>query len=413
MKITFIGDIACDRQLLKASQKKGGYDFSQVFSKVKDIFIQSDFVVGNFETVCGGSNNNYQEQYMTCNAPDELVQAMKDAGISMVTTANNHCLDKGIKGLRRTIKCLNKNEIEYVGTNLDSEHVIRIKMKTISDVRIAFLAYTYSTNESNTGIVLNENNDYFVNLLRKQGRVDNPELKGQFNIKKYFTGKLSSKQKRTLTRIIARTKLKLGIPYMKPRTDKIEYGDTNNNYIKLVKNDIVEAKKIADIVVACPHFGGQFNTVPGEYAEFLMNYLKLAGCDIVIGNHPHVVQKIKMDDKKMFAYSLGSFNQSISADYMVAESKPEYSIMIHCYINGKSKKIQKISFSILKIVEDKEGMITVWPVDKLYRELSTEEKKLLISDINEIYQRCTANPLEKIDSEFSLYCEDENGKEII
>ena len=39
---------------------------------------------------------------------------------------------------------------------------------------------------------------------------------------------------------------------MKPRTDKIEYGDTNNNYIKLVKNDIVEAKKIADIVVACP-----------------------------------------------------------------------------------------------------------------------------------------------------------------
>ena len=146
MKITFIGDIACDRQLLKASQKKGGYDFSQVFSKVKDIFIQSDFVVGNFETVCGGSNNNYQEQYMTCNAPDELVQAMKDAGISMVTTANNHCLDKGIKGLRRTIKCLNKNEIEYVGTNLDSEHVIRIKMKTISDVRIAFLAYTYSTN---------------------------------------------------------------------------------------------------------------------------------------------------------------------------------------------------------------------------------------------------------------------------
>lgn len=410
MKITFIGDIACDRQLLKAGYKNYGYDFSQVFSKVKEIFMQSDFVVGNLETVCGGSKNNFQEQYMTCNAPDELIQNMKKAGISMVTTANNHCLDKGIKGLQRTIKCLDKSGIEYIGTNSDSEHVVRIKLETISGVTIAFLAYTYSTNESNTGIVLDEKNDYFVNLLRKQGTVINPELKSNFNIKRYISGKLSSSQKRALTRIIARTKLKFGIPYMKPRVDKIEYGDTDNKYLKLVKEDIVEAKKRADIVVVCPHFGGQFNTVPGKYAEFLIKYLNSAGCDIVIGNHPHVVQKIEMDGSRIFAYSLGSFNQSISADYMVVESKPEYSIMIHCYINEKTKRIHKLSFSILKIIEDKDGMITVWPVDELYKELSSEKKKKLFSDINEIYQRCTSSPLKKVESEFVLYCEDRNGE---
>ena len=44
MKITFIGDIACDRQLLKASQKKGGYDFSQVFSKVR-IFLYNQILL--------------------------------------------------------------------------------------------------------------------------------------------------------------------------------------------------------------------------------------------------------------------------------------------------------------------------------------------------------------------------------
>ena len=52
-KITFIGDITSDRPLLNAAYDRNtdAYDFSPVFGKVKKLFEESDYVVGNFETV--------------------------------------------------------------------------------------------------------------------------------------------------------------------------------------------------------------------------------------------------------------------------------------------------------------------------------------------------------------------------
>ena len=52
IRLTFVGDIACDRPLLKASKKRA-YDFSELLH-VDNIFSSSDVVIGNLETCFGG-----------------------------------------------------------------------------------------------------------------------------------------------------------------------------------------------------------------------------------------------------------------------------------------------------------------------------------------------------------------------
>ena len=93
---------------------------------------------------------------------------MKSSGIDFVTTANNHCLDQGIEGLKRTIRVLDSNSVEHTGTYTDQKSHDACKIVLINNIKIAILSYTYGTNESNTGVILNQDTDYYVGLLREQ-----------------------------------------------------------------------------------------------------------------------------------------------------------------------------------------------------------------------------------------------------
>ena len=392
-KLTFLGDITCDRPLLEASRLSGGgYGFSHIFAQVKPFLSSSDFVCANFETVCAGSNNDFQNEYFTYNTPDDIIPAMQEAGIDFVTTANNHCLDQGTEGLKRTISVLEKHCVGHTGTFASRDaRSIEKQIVEVNGIRIAILAYTAGTNESNTGVVLDESNDYLVGLLRKQK--DSAKQAG--GIKGVLARHMSAKQRRTLNRIINRTKLKLGISYFKPYTDKITQADTPENpYLIKVKEEITAAKKKADLVVVAPHMGGQFNPEPGTYSEFVIDYLRTCGADIIVGNHPHVVQKTVVRDKCVAAYSIGGFNLSISADYIVHESLPEYSMALHVYVDGETKLIDHSTFSILKIIEDEKHSITVFPVHKLPGEMLDEKTR---NDINAIYNRVTGKSEENME----------------
>lgn len=385
IRITCLGDIACDRPLLQASRvAPGKYDFSRVFSQIKPLLSSSNFVFANFETVCAGSNNDFQNEFFLYNAPDDIVPAMKDAGIDFVTTANNHCLDQGIKGLKRTIDILEKNGIAHTGTfATPDDRSIKKQIVDIDGVKIAILAYTTGTNESNTGIVLDDSNDYLVGLLRKQK--DSARQAG--GIKGFLANHLKAKQRRRLQRTINRTKLKLGISYFKPFTDIITVEDKPDNpYLIKVREEIQKAKDLADVVIVAPHMGGQFNKEPGSYSEFIVSYLKECGADVIAGNHPHVVQKTIVSDDCVAAYSIGGFNLSISADYIIHDSLPEYSMALHLYVEDKTKRIDHVTFSILKILEDEKHLITVYPVDRLPIEMIEDKTR---SDITTIYNRIT------------------------
>ncbi len=162
LRLTAIGDIMCHSWQYNEAydSETGKYDFSHNYQDMKRYFDQADLVVGNMETVFAGTENGCSD-FPTFNSPDAFAQAAKDAGIDLVTTANNHCMDQREAGLLRTLDILDAVGIDHVGTYRSQEERDRILIKDINGIRIAFLSYTYGTN----GIPVAQS--YEVNLLEE------------------------------------------------------------------------------------------------------------------------------------------------------------------------------------------------------------------------------------------------------
>ena len=70
---------------------------------------------------------------------------------------------------------------------------------------------------------------------------------------------------------------------------------------------IREAKQKSDIVVVMPHWGQEYNTLPTSRQIQFAQKLTQAGADLIVGSHPHVVQKVSIVNDKPVMYSLGNF----------------------------------------------------------------------------------------------------------
>ncbi len=88
------------------------------------------------------------------------------------------------------------------------------------------------------------------------------------------------------------------------------------NYIdrERMKQDIATAKKLnAELIVACVHWGDEYQLLPNKNQQELADLLVDEGVQLVIGAHPHVIQpmEIRYDEvgnpKALVVYSLGNF----------------------------------------------------------------------------------------------------------
>ncbi|HJT25675.1 MAG TPA: CapA family protein [bacterium] len=70
--------------------------------------------------------------------------------------------------------------------------------------------------------------------------------------------------------------------------------------------EIKKAKAKADFVIVLVHWGTEYYGV-NALQEKLAQSLHKGGADLVIGSHPHVLQKIQRIEKTLVAYSLGDF----------------------------------------------------------------------------------------------------------
>jgi len=70
---------------------------------------------------------------------------------------------------------------------------------------------------------------------------------------------------------------------------------------------IAEAKQRADFVIVYVHWGIERNTTPENYQRSLAEQYIVAGADVVIGSHPHVLQGFEYYKGKLIAYSMGNF----------------------------------------------------------------------------------------------------------
>ena len=163
VSMSVIGDIMCHNSQYQDAYQNGTYDFSYVFEDIKQYIENSDIAIGNLETTFAGREKGYSS-YPNFNTPENLAQDLKELGIDIVCTANNHSLDTGYKGLESTINFLDEIGMEHVGTYKSEEAQNQTLIKEVNGMKIAFLAYTYGTN----GIAIPKGKEYCINLINKE-----------------------------------------------------------------------------------------------------------------------------------------------------------------------------------------------------------------------------------------------------
>ncbi|HAE91763.1 MAG TPA: capsule biosynthesis protein CapA [Tissierella sp.] len=246
INILAVGDIMFHSPQYKAAFNKEtkSYDFTPTFRHIKKYVEEADLALGNFETVTAGAEVGFSG-FPRFNTPKESLLALKEAGFDILTTANNHCLDQGKKGIIKTIDNINEYGMKNIGTYKEPNDNILIE--EIKDIKIALLSYTYGLNGLDNALTKEE------------------------------------------------------LSYMINRIDE-----------EKIKSDIDRSKSLgADLVVVCIHWGNEYQREPSTYQVELGRNMVEWGANIILGSHPHVIQRteiINKDGKDNFIiYSMGNF----------------------------------------------------------------------------------------------------------
>lgn len=139
----------------------------------------------------------------------------------------------------------------------------------------------------------------------------------------------------------------------------------------LIKKQIEQARnEDADIIIACMHWGTEYQTSPNDEQKELSDFLFKNGVDIILGNHPHVLEPMEkrtvtLDDgttKECFViYALGNF----TADQR--ETITRNSIILNL----------AITFTDGKLSIDKANYIPIY----MYNNPNKSSKKFKVLDI--------------------------------
>jgi len=148
--ISAIGDIMMHNTMITAGLQsaQASYDYSPFFRYVRPLLSASDLVIGNLETTLAGKAAGYSG-YPRFNSPEVLAANLKEAGIDVLTTANNHSLDKGYTGLAATLDHLDAAGLLHTGTSRCLAEQETTLLADIKGSKFAILAYTYGTNGLN------------------------------------------------------------------------------------------------------------------------------------------------------------------------------------------------------------------------------------------------------------------------
>ena len=170
----------------------------------------------------------------------------------------------------------------------------------------------------------------------------------------------------------------------------------------LIKKQIEQAKSEgADMIVACMHWGTEYKTTANSEQKELADYLFKNGVDIILGNHPHVLEPmekktITLDDgttKEVFVvYALGNFtadqrdeitrdsailnlNITKNVDDKISINKVDY-VPIYMYKNSTAKSHKFKILDIEKSIAKYESGDTSYISSTVYTNLKTQLEKI-------------------------------------
>lgn len=148
-KISAVGDILCQMDMIQDAQNEDSYDFSYMFDNITKYVKKSDIAIGTLETNFTSNRYSGVGKY---NTPTEFLTAVKNSGISLVSLAHNHVLDYGEDGLNQTISKIHEEGMNITGIQNNEENEnseFTGIIKEVNGIKIAFLSYTYGLSNEN------------------------------------------------------------------------------------------------------------------------------------------------------------------------------------------------------------------------------------------------------------------------
>lgn len=325
LKVMFLGDITQNnQQILQAEVDNGkSYDYTSTFRYIQPILGLGDLVIGNLETTFGGAPYSGYPNY---SAPDAFATALRYAGINCLMTANDHCADKDMEGIRRTNHILDSVGIAHTGT------------------------FTSFDERANKNPLIINRYGFTIAMLNYTSYI-------RYQLKDSLLINLIDKER--------------------------------------IKEDLLYTKKFEpDYTIIYFSWGNEYQFFPDNDQRELAKYCIDLGANMIIGTHPHVLQRVEQIEfysgnklKKGFvAFSLGNFltdynrrfgEGSAILEVTLVKNKKTGKVSIDDYgfiptyivkDDGKGNKV----FNIVPISEIETGHITV-PMTEI------EKQRLLLS----------------------------------
>jgi len=255
ISVVLVGDIMLNRGVEYMMKTEGNGDFRFPFSKIAKDLKKADILFGNLEGPISDKGIKVGSIY-SFRAEPEAIEGLTFAGFNLISLANNHAFDYGREALEDCLAKLSKAGIDYVGAGFNEGEAYGGRTPVIKEIEGTKIGFLAYTNLG-------------------------PE-----------SWKASEKNS--------------GIAWISEKD------------FEKIKKDIENAKSQADILIVSLHAGEEYAAEPTQFQIEFSKAAIDAGADLVIGHHPHVVQKSEKYKDKWIFYSLGNFvfDQSFSQETM-------------------------------------------------------------------------------------------------
>ncbi len=382
LRITFLGDALCESQILAAHETSGGHDFHPVFAPLRDYLSQSDFVVANLETPISRDGSDLTHERWCFNSPRAFAEALQWAGVDFVTTANNHCLDRGTAGIAATVETLDAIGLPHTGTFATREAAATPAIADIAGFRIGLLSYTYGTNAFSNHEYLRSDEDFMVNLFQEQ-ELSEPLVRAWFADRDSPEGRAYEAMERN------RWPENLTLPiYERVAPHEVQR--------RRFAADVARMRAVGpDFIALGMHTGGQYNPQATKWTKELAAFTQSCGVDFVVGNHEHVIHGgdfSRLREGRFTAYCLGDLSSctGLWTDTPDRETPrlAVYTIALHLDLargDTGAARLDGASFGVLVRRKGASvGRLSVHPAAELWRAMPPGiEKDLLAGDIRE------------------------------
>ena len=245
--IAVTGDILMHMPVINTGlQSDGRYNFDSIFQYLTPYSSGADYSVANLETTLCGTDMGYKYSgYPAFNCPDEIVDALKNAGFDMLLTANNHCYDTSEYGFLRTVRTVRSKGLTALGTR-ESQSDTTYTIQEINGIRVGMVCYTY------------------------EGQPDNPTAGTVYMNKNALSANCA------------------------PLINSFLATQLDPFYME-VRQVLAQMKQSgAEATVMYIHWGNEYQTTPSTEQQQIAQQLCDLGFDVIVGGHPHVIQPVSL-----------------------------------------------------------------------------------------------------------------------